>query len=172
MDTLPPDLIFKILIELEPSAKTLCDLSEVSKNFYNIADSDDIWEFANGYTKTDSAGIISTLVFTNHFHTYYPNKPPFIDDISRSFTIAQQMLRVPVKVRRAAASARSAYYREANSPLASHPVSYPAKKVDDALAALTKIEKYVKSLIDQKVLSNVLAFSPASTCCALSVWAK
>ena len=151
---------------------TLCDLSKVSKSFYNIADSDDIWKSANGYTKVDSAEIISTLVFTNHFHTYYPNKPPFIDDISRSFTIARQMLKVPVKLRIAAASARSVYHMEAGSPAASHPATYPAKKVDEARATLAKSEKDVTNLIDKKVLVRVLAFSPAATCCALSVWAK
>jgi len=167
MDALPPDLLLKIFTEMEPSAKTLCDLSKVSKNFYVIADSDDIWKSANGYTKVESAEIISNLVFTNHFHMM-----SFIDDISRSWAIARQMLRVPVKVRIAAASARSAYYNAANSPAVSHPVSYPAKKIDDARAALAKIEKDVTSLIDQKVLSRVLPFSPASTCCALSVWAN
>jgi hypothetical protein len=62
MEKLSGDLLLSIFQKLD--AVMLCRLSLVSKDFHNIADDDEVWRVAHGFTKGDSMDIVAKLVAT------------------------------------------------------------------------------------------------------------
>jgi len=103
MDTLPIELLRIIFKSLD--GKTLCTLSQVSKEFGVVSNSD-IWVLCHGFTKTRSKVIITDLrekvrqaelmnqpVRTNEY------RDAFYRDTVSDLSIAYRMLRIPLSLR-------------------------------------------------------------------------
>ena len=207
MDKLSDDLLRAIFQELD--AVTLLTLSRVSKDFQILADSNSVWKYVHGFTRTQSMSIIAEskrrirelgdllwvarraelkageiffrapssdwavseqkrLDLTNA-HRLWKDTTGNLDKATRDLSVACQMLRVPLAMRRDAARARNEYYAELKK---AQRKNHDASVVDAAWFRLTKINQDVALLIDEKALGTQTTFWWVATCCARSIWAN
>lgn len=211
MEKLSGDLLFSIFQELD--AKTLCVVSQVSKDFSAVADSDATWVSVHGFTRYRSLKIFSELKVAiskcdealsiaipaaisalTAFQLRLPTtaiqdranwesayqileaKKHDLAKATQDLSIAYQMLRVPVRLRLAAASANSNYYAACRVYNARGRVFRKLSQieicaVDAARTHLTKLDREVTSLMDLSKLAKATTFWWGAVCCAQSPWA-
>ena len=215
MEKLSGDLLFSIFQELD--AKTLCVVSQVSKDFNAVADSDVTWVSVHGFTRYRSLEILSELkVAISKFdealsiaveveiaaglvyfrrdtgrdadaealaranfesaHQIWKATKLDLAKATQDLSIAYQMLRVPVRLRLAAASANSDYYFTCRVYNASGRFFRKLSQieicgVDAARIHLTKLDREVTSLMDLSELAKATTFWWGAVCCARSPWA-
>jgi len=102
-------------------------------------------------------------------HRLWKDTTGNLDKATRDLSVAIQMLRVPLAIRRDAARARTEYYTELKK---AQRKNHDASAVDAAWSRLTKINQDVALLIDEKALGTQTTFWWVATCCARSIWAN
>jgi hypothetical protein len=102
-------------------------------------------------------------------HQLWKDTTGNLDKATRDFSVALQMLRVPLSMRRDAARARIEYYAELKK---AQRVKLDVSATDAARSRLTKINQDVALLVDEKALGTQTTFWWVATCCARSIWAN
>ena len=153
-----------VIVESKRNIRVLGDMLWVARRaelkageiFFRAPDSD--WAVAEQ----------KRLELTNA-HRLWKDTTGNLDKATRDLSVAIQMLRVPLAIRRYAARARFEYYAELKK---AQRKNHDASVVDAAWFRLTKINQDVALLIDEKALGTQTTFWWVATCCARSIWAN
>ena len=156
---------------LEILSRERTAISKMEDSFWNVRQR--YQSAGEVYFRRDTGrdGDAEALARENYESAYWIHKAAKrdLDKAVGDLAISYQMLRVPLRLRVAAAKAIDAYYKVCR---ASHgATSKEIFGVDAARIYLTKLDRDVTLLVNTSELGTGVTFWWAATCCARSLWA-